>query len=77
MIESIALKLLEYAVNNFPIAGAVVMLLGILFVIAELFVKATPNKDDDAAWAKWKSGYLGPFITFCMNKVKTLLISKK
>lgn len=76
MFENIALKLLDYIINNYPIAGAVVMLLGVLFVLAELFVKATPSKTDDAVWAKWKSGYLGPFISFCVNKVKHLFAKK-
>lgn len=75
-ITMILIQLVDKLIDTYPILGAFLMFFGILFFILELFVKATPSKEDDAKWHKFRSGYLGPFIGFCMDKVKTLFKKK-
>lgn len=76
MLEAIAFKILDLALVNFPIAGALIMLLGVVFIFCEIFVTATPKKEDDAKWKKFKSGYVGPVIDFCINYTKKFFIKK-
>lgn len=77
MLESIALKILDVAIGFHPMVAMVFMVLGVILLICELFVKVTPGKEDDAKWAKWKGGYLGPFINFFIKFAKRKLIPGK
>ena len=70
MLETIAMKFLQWVSVTFPVVGVIVMILGMLFIMLELFVKATPSKKDDKWWASIKSGYMGPFISLLMKLAK-------
>lgn len=53
-MEDLAL-LLQGLIDKVPALGLVLMVLGMLVVVAQTVVLATPSKTDDAAWAKIKA----------------------
>lgn len=47
--------ILNLLVQQFPIAGLVLALLGMLVVVGAAVVALTPSKSDDAAWERIKA----------------------
>ena len=62
----------NWMATQFPVVALVLMVLGTLFVLAEIVVRLTPTKKDDEAWARLKAGYSGAVIRVLMrfSKVK-------
>ena len=60
-------------INQYPIVGVVMVILGGIFVILELAIDATPGKRDDVWWKSIKKGYFGKLIEFS----KSLFLSRK
>ena len=57
-------------VMQFPLVGAVLMVLGGLFVVVELFVAATPTQVDDKKLLQFKNGYVGRVWNFATSFFK-------
>jgi hypothetical protein len=76
MFEALAEKVLYFVIGLHPMVALVFMALGVIFFLCELFVKATPNKEDDKRLAAIKSGYLGPFINFFIQFAKKKILKK-
>ena len=72
-LEVIAQKALIWVAGTSPILGMIILILGIILLACELFIKASPSTKDDAWWAAIKSGYLGPFIGLLMTYAKTIV----
>ena len=47
--------ILNWGIEQAPIVGTILMILGGLVVVGSLYVKLTPNVKDDAWWAKLES----------------------
>lgn len=55
--------LVSVLVSKFAIVGYILMGLGVLVVLGRSYVLATPNKDDDAFYAKLEANaFLGPLL---------------
>lgn len=66
-------NMLQTAASTQPILSGLLMLLGVIFILCELFVKATSDEDDDKKWLAFKSGYMGPFVSFCIRFFKAFI----
>jgi hypothetical protein len=76
-LDTVAAGVLNYAITQYPIVALVLMGLGGAFVVLELLFKATATTKDDEKWKAIKSGYLAPFIVFCINYFKKKVTGKK
>lgn len=77
MIEEIATQALEWAVaNSSPVAVLVMLGVGVILMFCELFIEATPSEEDDAKWARIKSGYAGPAINFMISWARSKFLKR-
>lgn len=58
-MDGILFNLLDWLTVTYPMVGIVLMVLGGLFVLLELFVHATPTEVDDKFMKRYLDGYLG------------------
>ena len=61
-MEDSIIEVLNYVALNYPIAGTIFMIVGVLFFIVDLVVSVTPTKKDDAFWVRANDGYFGVLI---------------
>jgi len=56
-----------WVMGNYPVVGSIMLFLGGLFVILELFFKAEGEQPGEAKWKALKTGYLAPYISYLIN----------
>ncbi len=66
-MESLGFQLMGTIAGRFPIVGFVLLCLGTIFILVELFVRVTPKKEDDKWWASVLDGYFGRLIKEIMS----------
>jgi len=59
MLEGIFVKIFEWMTVTYPPIGIALMVLGGIFFLCEILIKATDTKKDDAILARYLDGYAG------------------